>query len=136
GRALHLVVEHGEVVRRSVADVARDERQVVLEADDPHGVAVGNLPAPRLVDAPAGPLVRDRHVLQSYHLYSIPVRSSSAVRHWIRSATARLEPHAIVQPIWPCPVLKNRFAYRRPRPITGGPSGVIGRRQAPRSPAE
>ncbi len=41
----------------------------------------------------------------------------------------RLEPQAIVQPIWPWPVLSQRLASGL-GPMIGGPSGVIGRRQA------
>ncbi len=41
----------------------------------------------------------------------------------------RLEPQAMVQPIWPWPVLSQRLASGL-GPMIGGPSGVIGRRQA------
>ena len=50
-RALHLAVEDGEVVRRRVADVARDEREEVLQAHDPDRVAVRDLAPAGLVEA-------------------------------------------------------------------------------------
>src|SRR5207244_13247927 len=125
GGPVDLAIQDREVGGRRVPDVARDEGQEVLEADDTDRVAVGDLTAPGAVE-PA--------LACAHHRYPIPVRSISGSRPPIRSATARLEPHAIVQPMWPWPVLKKRFAWR-PRPIAGGPSGVIGRRHARRSPA-
>src|SRR5438874_2569999 len=56
-----------------------------------------------------------------------PSRSSSGMRPLMRSATMRAVPHAIVQPMWPCPEFRKRLRWR-PRPRTGGPSGVMGRR--------
>ena len=47
----------------------------------------------------------------------------------MRSVTMRLEPQAMVQPIWPWPVLSQRLLSGL-GPMIGGPSGVIGRRQA------
>src|SRR5207253_2511238 len=89
----------------------------------------------RPVDPSPRRLVGDRHRAvglslplrrRVYHLYSYPVNSSSGRRPRIRSATARLEPQAIVQPMCPCPVLKNRFVCR-PAPSVGGPSSRIGK---------
>src|SRR5579859_2120829 len=62
-----------------------------------------------------------------------PSGSIAGARPRMRSATIRPEPHAIVQPMWPCPVLKNRFSCR-PAPRNGGPAGVIGRRHERYSP--
>jgi len=55
--------------------------------------------------------------------------SIAGFRPNMRSTTMRLEPQAMVQPIWPWPVLSQRF-WIVLTPMIGGPSGVIGRRQA------
>ena len=83
------------------------------------------------------PKLQIRHAKEACHgLKLIPLQRTAMPRismagawPWIRSATMRAEPQAMVQPIWPWPVLSHRLSSLL-RPMMGGPSGVMGRRQA------
>ena len=48
----------------------------------------------------------------------------AGLRPLIRSAVILAEPWDIVQPMWPCPVLRKRFRKRR-RPKNGRLLGII-----------
>ena len=59
-------------------------------------------------------------------LIPVKAKSGSGVRPDTISAIARPDPHPMVQPRVPCPVLRNRLAYRV-LPIYGTFEGVSGR---------
>src|SRR2546425_865153 len=66
-------------------------------------------PKPSALEAPRRSRGAPRYLSAPHRRGVKPSRSSAGMRPVIRSATIRAVPHAIVHPMWPCPLLKNRF---------------------------